>query len=211
MDEIWKNVIGYEELYQVSNKGRIKSLKREGKGIGKGGNKKEIIMKQIPNRSNHFYVKLSNNGVKKSIFVHRIVAKAFPEICGEWFEGCEVHHKDFDTFNNCAENLFVCTKEEHQILHNSSQITSERRSLARKGKKGNPWTEVRRTNMIKKMKNNVKICKPVLQYDLEGNLIKEWPSLNEVERQLGCNHSHITTVCKGERKTAGGFIWKYKN
>ena len=50
-------------------------------------------------------------------YVHREVAKAFPEICGEWFEGCEVHHIDCDPLNNEAKNLIVCTKAEHMRYH----------------------------------------------------------------------------------------------
>ena len=60
-------------------------------------------------------------------YVHQEVAKAFPEICGEWFEGCEVHHKDGNSQNNEATNLIVCTKEQHweyhRILKNNKVIT----------------------------------------------------------------------------------------
>lgn len=48
----------------------------------------------------------------------------------------------------------------------------------------------------------------VLQYDLNENFIKEWPSAKEAYRQLKI--SHITACCREERKSAGGFIWKYK-
>lgn len=51
--------------------------------------------------------------------------------------------------------------------------------------------------------------KKVLQYDLEGNFIKEWPSAKEVYREL--NICHVTACCRGERKWAGEFIWKYEN
>ena len=48
----------------------------------------------------------------------------------------------------------------------------------------------------------------VYQYDLNNNFIKEWPSKKEVQRQLKISPSSIAKVCQGERKTAGGFIWK---
>lgn len=51
--------------------------------------------------------------------------------------------------------------------------------------------------------------KPVLQYDLEDNLIKEWPSISDAQESLKIYH--IGLVCKGKRKSAGGFIWKFKN
>ncbi len=53
-------------------------------------------------------------------------------------------------------------------------------------------------------------ARPVLQYDLEGNFIKEWPSLIEVKRKLGVNYSSLQKVCKNEQNTAGGFKWKFK-
>lgn len=51
--------------------------------------------------------------------------------------------------------------------------------------------------------------KKVLQFDLEENFIQEWPSAKEAQRELSI--CHITDCCRGERKWAGGYIWKYKN
>ena len=52
--------------------------------------------------------------------------------------------------------------------------------------------------------------KPILQFSKNGELIAEYPSLTEASRQTGCYKSHICQCCKGKRKSAGGFIWKYK-
>ena len=52
--------------------------------------------------------------------------------------------------------------------------------------------------------------KPILQFSKNGELIAEYSSLTEAERQTGCNNSHICECCKGERKSASGYIWKYK-
>ena len=51
---------------------------------------------------------------------------------------------------------------------------------------------------------------PVLQYSKSGEFIAEYPSIKEAERQTGCYKSHICACCKGKYKSAGGFIWKYK-
>lgn len=51
--------------------------------------------------------------------------------------------------------------------------------------------------------------KIVIQCDLQGNEIREWPSAKEAHRELDI--SHITAVCRGERKWAGGFKWKYRD
>jgi len=53
-------------------------------------------------------------------------------------------------------------------------------------------------------------CKVILQYDLDSNLIKEFPSTIETERQTGFSHKVIGRVALGQRKTAYGYIWKYK-
>ena len=52
---------------------------------------------------------------------------------------------------------------------------------------------------------------PILQFSKDGKFIKKWPSGREAERQLGIWHSIIGACCKGKRKQAGGFIWRYKN
>lgn len=52
--------------------------------------------------------------------------------------------------------------------------------------------------------------KPILQFDLEGNFIREWESLIEASKKLNINHGNICEVVLVNRKTAGGFIWRYK-
>ena len=56
------------------------------------------------------------------------------------------------------------------------------------------------------------ICyKKTLQYDLQGNLLKEWESVSEAAKQLKMNQGNISACCRGERKTAGKYKWKYKD
>lgn len=52
-------------------------------------------------------------------------------------------------------------------------------------------------------------AKKIVQYDLEGNLIKIWNTAKEVENELHIEDTNIGLSCKGKRKTAGGYIWKY--
>ena len=52
--------------------------------------------------------------------------------------------------------------------------------------------------------------KSVIQFSKEGDLIAEYPSTREAERQTGCNQSNISQCCRGTRKSTGGYIWKYK-
>ena len=50
----------------------------------------------------------------------------------------------------------------------------------------------------------------ILQFSKNGEFIAEYPSTGEAERQTGCYHGNICNCCKGNRKSAGGFIWRYK-
>ena len=52
--------------------------------------------------------------------------------------------------------------------------------------------------------------KAVIQLSKDGKFIAEYPSIREASRQTGCNNSHICECCKGERKSASGYIWRYK-
>ena len=101
MKEIWKDVIGYEGLYQVSNLGMVKNYKT---------NK---ILKNVKTIYGYLVVTLHNNRKQKVFKVHRLVARAFYEICGTWFEGCQIDHIDGDKTNNKATNLRVCTSKEN--------------------------------------------------------------------------------------------------
>lgn len=79
-------------------------------------NKKMKKLQKIPNhhRQGREYI----NTIKGKIPVSHLIAKAFPEICGEWFEGCEVHHIDKTPNNNIVSNLKIMSHEEHKRLHN---------------------------------------------------------------------------------------------
>ena len=61
----------------------------------------------------------------KNIGVHILVAKAFPEICGEWFEGCVVHHINRVKNDNCAWNLVILSTKEHSDRHKEDKEKNE--------------------------------------------------------------------------------------
>ncbi|MBQ0112046.1 MAG: HNH endonuclease [Bacteroidales bacterium] len=101
MNEIWKDVVNYEGLYQISNKGNVKRLYKNGSRIVKP--------------SNRLYqdVDLSKNGVHKRQAIHRLVALHFipnpnPNIKKE------VNHIDGNKHNNCVENLEWVSQKENQ-------------------------------------------------------------------------------------------------
>lgn len=96
MDEEWRDVVGYEDYYKVSNTGKILS-KRTGK----------ILKTQINPGNGYKMLVLSGEKEKKTVTVHRVVAKAFidnPDNLGF------INHKDENKMNNNASNLEWCTK-----------------------------------------------------------------------------------------------------
>lgn len=121
MEEIWKDVAGYEGLYQVSNIGRVKSLERWHKTILHGKeclrHQKERIIKQWK-RSNYLLVDLWNEGKRDIRSVHRLVFETFNnQQIGEKF----IHHKDENKFNNNINNLELITCEDHNKLHHAGK------------------------------------------------------------------------------------------
>lgn len=164
--EYWKPVVGYEGLYEVSNWGRVKSIK-----FGR-----ERILKPGTNNRGYLFVNLCKNGKKKNFRVHRLVAEAF---IPNPYNLPEVNHKDENKLNNNAENLEWCDRKFN--INYGTGI--ERRSKTQ--------------------------SKPVLQYDLEGNLIREWKSVTECGMN-GYNYGNVAACCRGILKTHKGFIWRYK-
>ena len=77
-------------------------------------------------------------------------------------------------------------------------------------------TSYKRTEKTRKKMSESKIGNhnrpqtQVLQYSKDGKFIAEYPSIKEAEKQTGCYQENICNCCKGKRKSAGGFIWKYK-
>lgn len=182
MEEIWKDIEGFEDLYQVSNMGRVRSLTRNKKG--KNGVPCPIqgrIMKQHI-CFGYYYITLSKNGKYKGFRVHRLVANAFipnPDNLPQ------VNHKDENKANNCVDNLEWCDSK-----YNVNYGTGTERS--------------RLSN------TNGKCSKTVLQYSLDGTFIKEWKSTMDVQRNLGFANSHISECCRGEQAYGYGYLWKYK-
>ena len=113
MEEIWKDIQGYEGFYQVSNLGKVKSLKRIVKH-NKGGNQniKEKILKQSLTGSGYLTIVLSKNGIKERFLTHRLVCQSF---LNNDLTKRTVNHKDCNKLNNELTNLEWMTDSENQI------------------------------------------------------------------------------------------------
>lgn len=104
MKETWKDVEGFDGLYQVSDKGNVRSSYNNNfKGDVFNG-----ILKQKKNRSGYMEVSLCKDGRKRSFLVHRLVAIAYIE---NPFNLTQVNHKDEDKSNPSMDNLEWCTQK----------------------------------------------------------------------------------------------------
>lgn len=180
--EIWKDIKGYEGLYQISNLGRVRSLDHEVLQKHKsGGYAKRIyqgrIMTPSQNGVGRMQVMLSKNGKHKGLIVHRTVAEYFvPNPHGYNI----VNHINANPRDNRAANLEWCTQS-HNIQ----------------------WAYDMGTKVSA-------MNRRVAQYDLDGNLIKVWDSITEATMVVpGTYRSTIANVCKGKYKQAGGYKWEY--
>lgn len=186
MEEIWKDVIGYEGLYQISNYGNIKSLKKWIRQYNKYINK-EKLLKPCVNKIGYYVVVLYKNKNKRSHLLHRLIAEAFipnPE------NKPQINHIDGNKMNYNISNLEWCTQSENMIHAFKNGLEKPNKPmLNRKGNK-NP------------------LSKKVIQFDLNNNFINEYNSYTEATNITKINH--IGDCCNGKLKTAGGFIWKYK-
>lgn len=116
MSEIWKNVPGYDGIYQVSSNGRVRSLDRCIMIKSESNRQtsrfiKGVILKPVLVRG-YQAVTMSKNGHARLMKIHRLVAKAFiPNPNNK----TQVNHKDGNKLNNCMENLEWCTSLENQM------------------------------------------------------------------------------------------------
>lgn len=192
MNEIWKDIEGYNGLYQISNLGRVKSLGRRGKGCSL----EDRILKPMINKDGYHLVNLKDiNHVAKWFTVHRLVALHFIPNPNDYKE---INHKDEVKSNNIVANLEWCTRE-----YNVSY-----------------GTVVERQSNNKKGQSNTWLNKPILQYSLEGEFIAEFDSTTQAAQflapVLGKDIEKIKKAINNQLRKypngkSCGFNWRYKS
>lgn len=168
--------------YRVINVNGVKiKVDKTGKSFINAESDRRYTIYKNKKRGNRETINVGNRMVYTSV----IIAKAFPEICGEWFEGCEVHHIDEDKSNNTPENLICLSRDEHLSIHTPDFVQ-------------------------KMVERN---SKPVHQYTLDGEYIQSFSSSIEASDYLFPNdttkwhRSSIRNNLCGLSKSAFGFIW----
>lgn len=185
MQEVWKDIAGYEGLYQASSMGRIRRLRFINNYVDK---RKITIVKAYPINSGYLKIMFHKDGGYENKLVHRIIAETFiPNPKGL----DQVNHKDGNKHNNNADNLEWCTQSEN-MRHAVNMGLFTAFSLGKYGA------------------DNPKAI-PVEMLDKNtGELLKRFGSLIDAAHFLGKEKSgHIVSCCKGKLKSAYGYRWRY--
>lgn len=190
MEEIWKDIEGYDGIYQVSNLGRIRSLDRNVPALcAKTGTIRDYFRKgkmmklrPINTGAGYMVVTLKDNDRKAHTeLVHRLVARAFVQ---GYFDGADVNHRDENKANNRADNLEWCNRQ-----YNINYGTGK-------------W---------RRHKFNERA---VEQLTADGQHVATYKNIADAARAVGCDPSSISAVCKGRHGTkncltAKGYRWRY--
>lgn len=181
--EVWKDIEGYNGKYQISNTGEVRSFSR-----WKNGN----ILKggTCGNPGPYRYVALVGKGRNdvKNTYIHRLVATYFVENPNGYNE---VNHIDGNTLNNNSENLEWCSHLEN--MRHAIKIGKISHEFQRGAKNKN--------------------SKSVYQKTKDGNVVKVWESVSQIQRETEYLASSICCCCNHRKgyKTAYGYVWEYVN
>lgn len=190
MIEIWRSLINIDPNYQVSNLGNWKVLERDVMySDGKIHHYDERMLNPVLTCCGYLQVTIH----RKAYRAHRVIAETFIDMIeipekfkGLPFDELVINHKNQIKTDNRVDNLMICDAQFN-----------------------NTWGD-RVERCVKGNINHPKKSKPVEQYTKDMVLVAEYPSAKEAERQTGISNANIIQCCKGRLKTAGGYIWKYK-
>jgi len=180
---MWRDVVGYEGIYQVSNTGEVRRISYNDCKKRMKLKEPRLISKRL-DKDGYYKVSLydSERVYIKNKFIHRLVAEAF---LNKNINCNQVNHINGFKNDNNVENLEWV-----------NQSQNRRHCL---------------THLNPKLKNN-KLSKPVIQYTIDNKYVNEYPSAKEAQRQTGIQQANISQVCNSKKRIqAGGFKWEYKN
>ncbi len=212
--ETWRDLPVFEDLYQVSSHGRIKSLSRllevpspHSSTMVSYWTKERIRKVKLHKRWNSFVkeicyectISLSlGQGRAKTFLVRRLVYQAFVKEIDFHADGLMVMHKDGDGLNNHYRNLMIGRMQD--VLERSYLQKRHISPFALKTRK-----EIRSISK----KSALSRQKKIIQYSAEGGMLRLFKSVQQASAKTGIAEPNLTNVLKGNALTAGGFVWRY--
>ena len=229
-NEIWKPIEGYEGYYNLSSKGVIYGIKRKRYYFG---NKLpdgyynfrlskpncikmvrinrlvyETFVGQIPKGYDvhHKDHNPKNNCVENleliELHTHHLIHSKERYIPVSQYSKKGEHIADYKSLTDAEKQTKISIKLISECLNNKLKTAG-----------GFIWVKLDKNNIEELLKNLAHKGKPVLQYTKDGQFVAEYKSAIEAERHTGINNGNITKCCRNFYgfKSAGGFVWKYKN
>lgn len=196
-NEIWKPVVGFEGMYEVSSLGRLRSVDRmqvNAMGVVRRLKGKMISLNSL---SYGYPVAVLNDGTrKKTVRIHRLVAEAFiPNPENKQF----VDHIDTNRRNARVDNLRWVDRNEN--ANNPNSVPHYRDAASKE--RGSGWKTINTRNANGSCHAEVPVC----QYSLNGVFIQSFRSIAEAGDITGIPKGNISRAYKGIFKQAGGFLW----
>lgn len=185
--QIWKDVKGYEGLYQVSNTGRVRSLNYRNTG-------KVQVLKSQGQTQAYLLVRLCKEGASKLYLIHRLVAEAFIPNPNNYKE---INHVDENKQNNIVSNLEWCTREYNQNYGTINKRRSEKH-------KGKILSEEHKAKISKAKKGNHNSAKKVICIELK----RIFDSVSEAAEYLDYNVNTFYHAINNSGRVKG-YTFKY--
>ena len=184
---MWKPIVGFEGLYEVSDDGRVRSLNRvvldnvHGLYVHLQGKEMKLTPRRSPrdkeSENQYLVVNLHKDGKSYVQNVHRLVAQVFiPNPDGL----PTINHKDGVKYNNVVENLEWASFGDNNVHALTYGLRSPR---------GNA----------------------ILQFNTDGTFIAEYKSMPDAQRKTGVSVGSISHCVNHRTDTAGGYVWKKKS
>ena len=180
MEELWKDIVGYEDIYQVSNMGNVRKIAPFSRKMD-CSICNPYQLKKVKSSTGYVHVQLVKDGRSSTINVHKLVAQAFvpnPE------NKPEINHIDADRSNNISTNLEWVTHVENMV--HAVKLSHIDTSI---------------------MRSHKKRMYTVLQYSVQGKFIKEWECVDDIVAEYGIRRCTVYACLNKHHKSSFDYMW----
>lgn len=198
-NEVWKAVLGYEGIYEFSNKQRVRSVDRD--ITYRNGSKRQVKGKLLvitPTKDGYLSVNLSKDGKSKTTYIHRLAWEYFNGV--KVPDGLDVGHKDSNRQNNEPSNLEIVTH-----LANCNAVDTQGKTPAQK-RWDNPAWVAHNKKMSEMLKN---FSKQVTAINLDTNEHTTYNRVTDAQDATGVTRSTIRKINDNKQYQSNGYAFLY--